>query len=72
MTKLYSFTVTEEILAELETMLNKHMDKMIDRPLRSRKILDTTIRQQPFDKNGREPNGESDREPEEGSGEEES
>ena len=38
--KLYTFTVTPEILKELEDMLDRHMDRMMDRPLRSRKILD--------------------------------
>ena len=54
LTKLYSFMVTPEILKELETMLNRHMDKVIDRPLRSRKILDDMIRQDPAGAYGKE------------------
>ena len=38
--KLYTFAVTPEILHELGTMLDRHMNKVLDRPLRSRKILD--------------------------------
>ena len=38
--KLYSFSVRPEILAELGNMLDRHMDRMMDRPLKSRKVLD--------------------------------
>ena len=38
--KLYSFTVSPEILKELGSMLDAHMDRIIDRPLKSRKVLD--------------------------------
>jgi len=38
--KLYTFAVTPEILHELGRMLDAHMARVMDRPLRSRKILD--------------------------------
>ena len=38
--KLYTFAVTPEILHELGRMMDRHMERMLDRPLRSRKILD--------------------------------
>ena len=40
MEKLYTFTVTPEILQELGCVLDRHMERVLDRPLRSRKILD--------------------------------
>lgn len=38
--KLYTFAVTPEILRDLGGMLDRHMERVLDRPLRSRKILD--------------------------------
>ena len=43
MEKLYTFAVTPEILHELGRMLDRHMERVLDRPLRSRKILDAMI-----------------------------
>ena len=40
MEKLYTFTVTPEILQELGCAIDRHMERVLDRPLRSRKILD--------------------------------
>ena len=41
--RLYTFTVTPEVLAELTRMLEKHMDRVMDRPLKSREILDRMV-----------------------------
>lgn len=41
--KLYTFAVTPEILHELGRMLDRHMKRVLDRPLRSRKILDAMV-----------------------------
>ena len=40
MTKLYTFAVTPEILRELGRVIDEHMARVLDRPLKSRKILD--------------------------------
>ena len=40
MEKLYTFSVTPEILEELGKVADGHMKKILDHPLRSRKILD--------------------------------
>ena len=40
MEKLYTFTVTPEILRELGGMLDRYTERVLDRPLRSRRILD--------------------------------
>ena len=41
--KLYTFAVSPEILAELEKMLDGHMDRILDRPLRSRDVLEALL-----------------------------
>ena len=41
--KLYTFTLKEEVLAELDYVVERHMEKIIDRPLKSRAILDALI-----------------------------
>ena len=38
--KLFTFQVKEEVLRELEKNLNRHMKKILDRPLKSREILE--------------------------------
>lgn len=38
--KLFTFQVKEEVLRELEKNLNRHMTKILDRPLKSREILE--------------------------------
>ena len=38
--RLYTFAVTPEILRELGRVADGHMERVLDRPLRSRKILD--------------------------------
>jgi hypothetical protein len=40
LTGLYSFSVTEPVRLELERLMDNHIKRMIDRPLKSRKILE--------------------------------
>lgn len=41
--KLFTFTVEEDVLRELEMVLNRHMDLYIDRRLKSKEILETLL-----------------------------
>ena len=43
LTKLYTFEVKPEILEELERVLTRQVDRILDRPLRSRKILNEML-----------------------------
>ena len=43
LTKLYTFTVTEEVLRELERTMDRHTKKILDYPLKSRKILEDML-----------------------------
>jgi DNA repair protein RecO (recombination protein O) len=40
LTKLYTFSVTDQIREELEKVIDRHIGHVIDRPLKSRKILE--------------------------------
>jgi len=40
LTKLYTFTVTPEVQKELDVCTQKHMERVLDRPLKSLKILE--------------------------------
>lgn len=40
LTGLYSFSVTEPVRLELERLMDNHIKRVIDRPLKSRKILE--------------------------------
>ena len=40
LTKLYTFTVTPEVQNELDVCTQKHMERVLDRPLKSLKILE--------------------------------
>ncbi len=41
--KLFTFSVTPEVLRELEEVLNRHMGRVLDRPMKSREILETFL-----------------------------
>ena len=43
--RLYTFAVSPQILSELGQMLEVHMDRVLDRPLKSRDILDAVCAQ---------------------------
>ena len=43
MEKLYTFTVTPEILEELERLLDRHMKKVLDRRMKSLEILESFL-----------------------------
>ncbi len=43
LTKLYTFTVKPEVQKELDACTEKHMARILDRPLKSRRILDEVI-----------------------------
>ena len=44
LTKLYTFEVKPEVLKELENALNRQTDRVLDRPLKSRRVLNEMIR----------------------------
>ena len=44
LTKLYTFEVKPEVLKELENALNRQTDRILDRPLKSRRVLNEMIR----------------------------
>ena len=43
LTKLFTFTVDEEVLRELEMVMNRHMQRYIDQRLKSKEILETVL-----------------------------
>ncbi len=43
LTKLFTFTVEEEVLRELEMVMNRHMQRYIDQRFKSKEILETVL-----------------------------